>query len=79
MYDMHYTQVKNRRWKCNGAVWMKKNKTLEYNAVNREKKSALRHTMTNSSIKEQQYTNTRHSSRQVYTKTYSYVVQQRTV
>ena len=43
----------------------------------------IRHTMTNSSrkqqlLQQQQHSNTLHSSRQVYTLTYSYVVQQRT-
>ena len=44
----------------------------------------IRHSMTNSSgkqqlLQQQQYSNTLHSSRQVYTKTCSYVVQRRTV
>ena len=44
----------------------------------------IRHSMTNSGgkqqlLQQQQYSNTLHSSRQVNTNTYSYVVQQRAV
>ena len=63
---------------------MKRKTKLESDAVNHGNNFAIRHTMTNSSSKQQQlqqqqYNNTLHISRQVYTNTHSYVVQQLTV
>ena len=64
-------------------VWVKRKKTLESDAGNHEDKFCHpTHDDEQQQLQQQQqqqYSNTLHSSRQVYTSAYSYVVQQRTV
>ena len=61
-------------------IWMKRKKTLESDAMNQINK--LCHPADDYEQQQQlqqQYSRTLHNSRQVYTNTFSYVVQQRTV